>query len=217
MSLQNTSYSWSYFLISHWWRRSFAILRIVDWWFINDVSGLRTGSIFKGQAVQEDGTDGLSRNVARKLPFCAAKNPKRWELPCTPRRKPEITRGDSSCGFVFRCSDWTAICRPHCDTAYPEYINSQQCTTLSVMYFNNTFLTNMFRWLLRPSSGWNYYNNTKVQCDKKPGWRSRYSDSLRAGRSGDRIPVGRDFRHLSIPAPGLTQLPVQWVPCLSRG
>ena len=50
-----------------------------------------------------------------------------------------------------------------------------------------------------------------------PGYLSRYSDSLRAGRSGDRIPVGA---RLSAPVhtyPGPTQPPIQWVPGLSPG
>ena len=53
-----------------------------------------------------------------------------------------------------------------------------------------------------------------VSCG--PGSSVGIATELRAGRSGDRIPVWRDFSP-SRPALGPTQPPVQWVPGLSRG
>ena len=41
-----------------------------------------------------------------------------------------------------------------------------------------------------------------IKCLMWPGYRSRCSNSLRAARSGDRIPVGRDLPHPSRPGWG---------------
>jgi hypothetical protein len=49
--------------------RSFVILRSVEWQFLTDVSEQPIGPIFKGQAVQENETNILSRKVGNKLPF----------------------------------------------------------------------------------------------------------------------------------------------------
>jgi hypothetical protein len=58
------------------------------------------------------------------------------------------------------------------------------------------------------------YSALKV---RGPGSSVGIATELRAGRAGDRIPVGRDFPHLSRPALGPTQPAGQWLQGLSRG
>ena len=58
---------------------------------------------------------------------------------------------------------------------------------------------------------------TVVPCILRAGQLSRYSDWLRAGRSGDRIPVEARFSAPVQTGPVPTLPPVQWVPSLSRG
>jgi hypothetical protein len=61
-------------------------------------------------------------------------------------------------------------------------------------------------------------NNIKTEHNSGgPGSSVDIETEIRAGRSGDRIPVGDEIFRPSRPALGLKQPPVQWVPGLSRG
>ena len=58
---------------------------------------------------------------------------------------------------------------------------------------------------------WSYEPFGILPCVVGPGWLSRYSDSLRAGYSEDRITVGWVFPHLSRPDLGPIEAPAQWI------
>jgi hypothetical protein len=63
-------------------------------------------------------------------------------------------------------------------------------------------------------------NITMICTSCGPEQLSRYSSSLRDGRSRDRIPVGgggRDFPHPCRPALGPNHSPIQWVPGIFPG
>jgi hypothetical protein len=68
---------------------------------------------------------------------------------------------------------------------------------------------------LQPLTNYAYFSNVANSLTvlwfsmSGPEYRVRYSNSLRTGRYGHRIPVGgRDFPHPSRPALGLTQNPI---------
>jgi len=69
----------------------FLILRSVEWQFITDVSGQPihpSSRVEQSKLILEDGTDRLSRNVGKKLPFCIVYNSKRAQILFALRRKP---------------------------------------------------------------------------------------------------------------------------------
>jgi hypothetical protein len=78
-------------------------------------------------------------------------------------------------------------------------------TSYTWHYLCITLLVVSFR--PRPLYLWGKYTGT--HCVGWAGKLSRCTDSLRAGRSGDLIPVGRDFPHLSRLAMGPTRPPIQ--------
>ena len=57
----------------------------------------------------------------------------------------------------------------------------------------------------------------QLYSQHRSGYRSRYSYSPRAGRSGERIPLRARFSAPVQTGPGATQPPVQWVTGLFRG
>ena len=60
-------------------------------------------------------------------------------------------------------------------------------------------------------------NNILVQCNCGPGSSVGIATGYRLDGPGIESRWGRNFPHLSRPALGSTQPPVQWVPGLSRG
>ena len=61
------------------------------------------------------------------------------------------------------------------------------------------------------------YNSMPPSGKCGPGYRSRYGDSLRAGRFGDRTAVRVRFSHPSRLALGPSQPSIQWVPGIFPG
>ena len=84
------------------------------------VSYQHFGSPLQGWLNLEDGADGLSRNVRKKLAFCALYNPKTAPTSFTPRRKPAVmvternwVRHPAATHKTYRQTVRQAVCEQH--------------------------------------------------------------------------------------------------------
>ena len=103
---------------------AFAILRIVSDSLLTTFRDYVPGPSSRVKQYKKMGLMSCPETTPRNYHSAPRRIRKRSRLPFTPRPKPEIARGNSSCGFVFRCAVRTGICRPHCDAACPEYADS---------------------------------------------------------------------------------------------
>jgi len=95
-------------------------------------------------------------------------------------------------------------------TQYPAEVQSNALTTTQRLVTKSFYEAHVFRFLCFKFQHEQFRFNSRLLLSSGPGSVVGIATGYGAGRYGDRIPVGRDFPHLSQP-------PVQWVLGLSRG
>jgi hypothetical protein len=110
--------------------------------------------------------------------------------------------------------EWSCLCDLYCDV-WHDFVGNKARLLHLCSFHNSTAHQGVSKWQVSSLQVWNSFTWRCRVITVCTGWFCRYSNWLRAGRSGFDSQQGLGiflFDTVSRPAPGPTQPPIQWIP-----